>query len=58
MSHESLLERLRDPKYIGQEGMREDAAVEIERLQRENDRLIQSNRALQARDDYVTACLV
>lgn len=53
-----LIKRLRDPKYIGQEGMREEAATAIERLEAECDRLMQANRILQRRDDYVTACLV
>lgn len=30
--NESLLVRLRDPKLLGQESLREDAALEIERL--------------------------
>lgn len=56
--NDPLLKRLRDPKYIGQEGLREEAATAIERLEAECDRLMQANRALQRRDDYVTACLV
>ncbi len=56
--NDPLLKRLRDPKYIGQEGMREEAATAIERLEAECVRLMQANRALQRRDDYVAACLV
>lgn len=35
-----------------------DAIDEIERLRRENERLMNANRILQQRDDYVTSCLV
>jgi hypothetical protein len=51
LAPDDLLARLRDVRYAGQEGMREEAACEIERLQA-------ANRLLQARDDYVTACLL
>lgn len=36
----------------------EAQAIEIDRLRKENDRLMQANRILQQRDDYVAGCLV
>ncbi len=35
-----IVERLRDARYIGQEGMRAEAADQIERLRRENEQLL------------------
>lgn len=35
-----------------------DVDEKIAKLEAEVDRLFQSNRQLQARDDYVTACLI
>ena len=45
-----IVERLRDPRFIGQEGLRHESAAEIERLRREVER-VQCNH-----DDVVRKC--
>jgi hypothetical protein len=43
-----IVERLRDARYIGQEGMRAEAADEIERHRREVEQLVAMLRGLHA----------
>lgn len=53
----TFLSQLRDPKYIGQEGMREQAAFTIETLMAERDsaraRLVRARKALEVALAYL-----
>ncbi len=57
-THEELLAHLRDERFLGQEGMRQQAAAEIEQLRHDIDRHIAITTAQQGEIERLRGGLV